>query len=146
MLREAGSKLDQMMSNSQDGGAVARAIDAKLGAQWTGASGETGRRAGLRIQWGDPWEFKSPLAHQSSTDKDLVGITGGIVDGVLRWPPSFRSVPSRPRTTRYSPVVAMATASPTLASYHGSHAVVAPGQVPGSDRAISTQTLRQRQA
>jgi len=40
----------------------------------------------------------------------------------------------------------MATASPTLASYHGSHAVVAPGQVPGSDRAISTQTLRQRQA
>jgi hypothetical protein len=31
------------------------------------ASGETGRRAGLRIQWGNPWEFKSPLAHQTSS-------------------------------------------------------------------------------
>jgi hypothetical protein len=31
------------------------------------ASGETGRRAGLRIQWGNPWEFKSPLAHHNHT-------------------------------------------------------------------------------
>jgi hypothetical protein len=31
------------------------------------ASGETGRRAGLRIQWGNPWEFKSPLAHHHAT-------------------------------------------------------------------------------
>ena len=26
------------------------------------ASGGTGRRAGLRILWGNPWEFESPLA------------------------------------------------------------------------------------
>jgi hypothetical protein len=47
------------------------------------ASGETGRRAGLRIQWGNPWEFKSPLAHQPSTDEDLVGISRARVDLVL---------------------------------------------------------------
>ena len=33
------------------------------------ASGETGRRAGLRIQWGNPWEFKSPLAHHHATQR-----------------------------------------------------------------------------
>src|ERR1700757_4561248 len=26
-------------------------------------SGEIGRRAGLRIQWGNPWGFDSPLSH-----------------------------------------------------------------------------------
>ena len=26
-------------------------------------SGGTGRRAGLRIQWGNPWGFESPLSH-----------------------------------------------------------------------------------
>ena len=26
-------------------------------------SGGIGRRAGLRIQWGNPWEFESPLSH-----------------------------------------------------------------------------------
>src|SRR5688500_12237765 len=28
-------------------------------------SGGTGRRAGLRIQWGNPWGFESPLSHSS---------------------------------------------------------------------------------
>ena len=27
-------------------------------------SGGTGRRAGFRCQWGNPWEFDSPLSHQ----------------------------------------------------------------------------------
>ena len=27
-------------------------------------SGGTGRRAGFRCQWGNPWEFESPLSHQ----------------------------------------------------------------------------------
>ena len=27
-------------------------------------SGGTGRRAGFRYQWGNPWEFESPLSHQ----------------------------------------------------------------------------------
>ena len=27
-------------------------------------SGGTGRRAGFRILWGNPWEFESPLSHQ----------------------------------------------------------------------------------
>ena len=26
-------------------------------------SGGIGRRAGFRIQWGNPWEFESPLSH-----------------------------------------------------------------------------------
>jgi hypothetical protein len=26
-------------------------------------SGGTGRRAGFRILWGNPWEFESPLSH-----------------------------------------------------------------------------------
>lgn len=26
-------------------------------------SGGIGRRAGFRILWGNPWEFKSPLSH-----------------------------------------------------------------------------------
>ena len=29
-------------------------------------SGGTGRRAGFRCQWGNPWEFDSPLSHQRS--------------------------------------------------------------------------------
>jgi hypothetical protein len=29
-------------------------------------SGGTGRRAGLRIQWGNLWGFKSPLSHHQS--------------------------------------------------------------------------------
>ena len=28
-------------------------------------SGGIGRRAGLRIQWGNPWGFESPLSHSS---------------------------------------------------------------------------------
>ncbi len=34
---------------------------------WAGdrrESGGTGRRAGFRCQWGNPWEFDSPLSHQ----------------------------------------------------------------------------------
>ena len=27
-------------------------------------SGGTGRRAGFRCQWGNPWGFESPLSHQ----------------------------------------------------------------------------------
>src|SRR5690606_38597788 len=32
-----------------------------------GESGGIGRRAGLRIQWGNPWEFESPLSHHIFT-------------------------------------------------------------------------------
>lgn len=39
------------------------------------ASGETGRRAGLRIQWGNPWEFKSPLAHQLLSKHARAGLS-----------------------------------------------------------------------
>ena len=28
-----------------------------------GESGGIGRRAGFRFQWGNPWEFESPLSH-----------------------------------------------------------------------------------
>jgi hypothetical protein len=28
-------------------------------------SGGIGRRAGFRIQWGNPWEFESPLSHHN---------------------------------------------------------------------------------
>jgi hypothetical protein len=41
------------------------------------ASGETGRRAGLRIQWGNPWEFESPLAHQINPIKALCVLSNG---------------------------------------------------------------------
>ena len=33
-------------------------------------SGGIGRRAGLRIQWGNPWEFESPLSHQWNITKE----------------------------------------------------------------------------
>ena len=32
-----------------------------------GESGGIGRRAGFRFQWGNPWEFESPLSHQSDS-------------------------------------------------------------------------------
>ena len=31
-----------------------------------GEGGGIGRRAGLRIQWGNPWGFESPLSHHLS--------------------------------------------------------------------------------
>ena len=34
-------------------------------AEVRGESGGIGRRAGFRIQWGNPWEFESPLSHQN---------------------------------------------------------------------------------
>ncbi len=37
-----------------------------VGAPSAGASGGIGRRAGLRIPWGNPWRFESSLAHQLS--------------------------------------------------------------------------------
>ena len=36
-----------------------------------GESGGIGRRAGLRIQWGNPWEFESPLSHHPRVDGGL---------------------------------------------------------------------------
>ena len=35
--------------------------------QIAGECGETGRRAGFRFQWGNPWEFESPHSHQPSS-------------------------------------------------------------------------------
>src|ERR1700686_2399081 len=42
------------------------AASGSCGAHGTGESGGTGRRAGLRIPWGNPWEVGSLLSHQFS--------------------------------------------------------------------------------
>ena len=43
-----------------------------------GESGGIGRRAGFRIQWGNPWEFESPLSHQLCADRyDSPEMTAG---------------------------------------------------------------------
>src|SRR2546429_9969523 len=43
------------------------AASGSSGAHGTGESGGTGRRAGLRIQWGKPWGVEAPLSHQFSS-------------------------------------------------------------------------------
>ncbi len=43
----------------------------------TWASGGTGRRARLRIWWGNPWRFKSSLAHQF--DPEYAVLVGVVV-------------------------------------------------------------------
>ncbi len=45
-------------------------------------SGGIGRRAGFRCQWGNPWEFESPLSHQP----EWVGPGAGWVAGRARDP------------------------------------------------------------
>ena len=42
---------------------------------------EFGRRAGLRIQWSNPWGFESPLSHRVVSL--AVGPSGTTVDAVI---------------------------------------------------------------
>ncbi len=41
-------------------------------------SGGIGRRAGFRFQWGNPWEFESPLSHQLSGHAVVALAAGGV--------------------------------------------------------------------
>jgi hypothetical protein len=38
-------------------------------------SGGIGRRAGFRIQWGNPWEFESPLSHHMNRQAAALNIS-----------------------------------------------------------------------
>ena len=50
------------------------------------ASGGTGRRAGLRIQWGDPSEFESLLAHVLlAPPAKAGGVTQEVDAEVAQW-------------------------------------------------------------
>ncbi len=51
---------DVMVQSGLSGGAIAAKQSGR------GASGGTGRRAGLRSPWGNPWRFESSLAHHLS--------------------------------------------------------------------------------
>ena len=51
---------------------------------------EFGRRAGLRIQWSNPWGFESPLSHGVCRTSNCVGARGApapqLLDGLVKRP------------------------------------------------------------
>ena len=54
-----------------------RAASTRATREW-----RNGRRAGFRILWGNPWEFKSPLSHalteMSEIQREIVVKTFGL--------------------------------------------------------------------
>src|SRR5216683_5716529 len=61
----------QTLGKVEQGGSGERVVTYRIA---SGESGGTGRRAGLRIQWGNPWGFNSPLSHHPS-NRPLTSVT-----------------------------------------------------------------------
>ena len=58
----------------------------------TSESGGIGRRAGFRIQWGNPWGFESPLSHLLLTKQLAALVEDSFLVDVrdVMWPYAIR--------------------------------------------------------